>query len=303
MCHHPNSHTHRPWTHVENTATYDTNSQVQRHEILEATTSSKKIRSLRQVVTCFVSFDIRIWISCSNVRWKWKYSFRWKQHSQRITHTGYVPLFIHICLRKTLTKLHTNVSQEWVRFYWARNAGSIWSPNVLCSFIKNSSLRRLRVSGFAASDDVLDTECKEHQKGLRVARSVYNIPLHLRCFRHNYKLLGSESCLQFDLRQNVLIFGTSVSRAHQMGHIVQSHIPTTQRTPKYDHNAPSEGACGSSLAYTLRPVKFKYEWSYTTSSPCAFKACTTTNLTDFSYELFMQICRFIQTYSESWLKG
>jgi hypothetical protein len=103
------------------------------------------------------------------------------------------------------------------------------SRTFLCSFLKNSSLRRLRVSGFAASDDVLDTQCREHQQCLRVARSVYNTPLHLRCFRHNYKLLGSESYLQFDLRQNVLIFRTSVSRAHQMGHIFQSHIPTTER--------------------------------------------------------------------------
>jgi len=42
MCHHPNSHTHLPCTHVENTATYDTNSRVQRHKILGATSSSKK---------------------------------------------------------------------------------------------------------------------------------------------------------------------------------------------------------------------------------------------------------------------
>jgi len=58
MCHHPNSHTHRPWTHVKNTATYDTNSQVQRHKILGATSSSKKFKSLRQAVTCFVFFDM-----------------------------------------------------------------------------------------------------------------------------------------------------------------------------------------------------------------------------------------------------
>jgi hypothetical protein len=81
-----------------------------------------------------------------------------------------------------------------------------------------------------------------------------------------------------------------------------SNTPKTQRTPKYDYNTPSKGACGCSLAYILRRVKFKYECSYTTTSPCAFKARTATNLTDFSYEMFMQICRFIQTYPESWLK-
>lgn len=78
-----------------------------------------------------------------------------------------------------------------------------------------------------------------------------------------------------------------------MEHILQSHIPTTKRTTKYDYNTPSEGACG----------EFKYERNYTTTSLCAFKACTATNLTDFSYEMFCKICRSVQTYSESWLKG
>ena len=79
--------------------------------------------------------------------------------------------------------------------------------------------------------------------------------------------------------------------------------PHNAEDSKNDYHTPSEGACGCSLACILRRVNFKYEWSYTTTSPCAFKVCTATNLTDFSYEMFMQICRFIQTYSERWLKG
>ena len=172
MCYHPNSHTHRPWTHVENTATYDTNSQVQRHKILGAASSSKKLsHSVKQSLIlssstyAFGPLVVRSGESGS-VRFGRSNTIN-APHS-----TGYVPLFILICLRKTITKLHTNVSQEWVRFYWARNAGRVWSSNDLCSFLKNSSLRRLRVSGFAASDDVLDTQCREHQKSLSVARSV-----------------------------------------------------------------------------------------------------------------------------------
>jgi hypothetical protein len=51
----------------------------------------KKKKTLRQAVTCFVFFDIRICVTCRKVRWQWKCSFRWKQHNQRATHTGYVP--------------------------------------------------------------------------------------------------------------------------------------------------------------------------------------------------------------------
>jgi hypothetical protein len=122
----------------------------------------KKIKSLRQAVTCFVFFDIRIWITWSKVRWKWECSFRWKQHNQRATHWICSSVHSHMSEENPYEITKKKVSQEWVRFSWARNAGSVWSP-VLCSFLKNSSLRRLRVSGFAASDEVLHTQCRENQ--------------------------------------------------------------------------------------------------------------------------------------------
>ena len=143
MCHHSNSHTLRPRRNVENTATYDTNSQV-RHKILGATSSSKKLNhSVKQSLllsssTCVFGSLVAWCGESGSVRFG-------GSNTNNGTHTMDM-CSVHSHMSEE--NHYTNVSQEWVRFYWVRfywacNAGSVWSPNVLCSFLKICSLRRL----------------------------------------------------------------------------------------------------------------------------------------------------------------
>jgi hypothetical protein len=105
MCHHPNSHTHRPCTHVKNTATYDTNSQAQRHKSLAATSSSKKLsHSVKQSLVLSSSTYV---FGSLVARCGESGSVRFGgSNTTNAPHTGYVPLFFHTCLRKTFTN-HT----------------------------------------------------------------------------------------------------------------------------------------------------------------------------------------------------
>jgi hypothetical protein len=127
--------------------------------------------------------------------------------------------------------------------------------------------------------------CLQHTSALKM----FSARLQASGFRKLSTIRYQTKCTHF--------WNFSISSPSNGAHFLISHPHNAE-----DYNTPSEGACGCSLAYILRPVKFKYEWSYTTTSPCAFKACTATNLTDFSYEMFMQICWFIQTYSRELAK-